>query len=962
MKAFLQYVAEDMIQQFGTNLQNMVVVFPNKRANLFLNEFLVQCTHQTLWAPKYMSINDFFISLAHQNTGDHILLVCLLYRCYLEVTGKSQADESLDQFFAWGEILLADFDDVDKNLVDADKLFRNLKELRDMDADILSYLSEEQVQALRLFFDKFQFEETQLQQKFTRLWDCLGQLYHRFNEELEAQHTIYEGALYRKVLQNLSPEQLPAQCYLFVGFNVLDKVEEQLFSQLQALGKARFYWDYDHYYMNPHQHVNSLEAGHFLVRNVRQFGNALNRDEVCQAMNAPKQVDFISAATDSAQVRYVNTWLQQHPQDKQSAVVLCNEHLLEPVLHVLPDQCPINITMGFPMSDTAVFSFIQALCQLYLDGFSVQSGSYRLESVSQVLLHPYASILSPQASMLLNTLRQQHRFLPQPEELQLDDTLRALFPDRLDEQLPTDYILLHINALAEKWSLQQQLMDSTYAPLYQESLYKAYTLCNRLNTLVSSGILQVQPRTLVRFIHQLIATQSIPFHGEPAIGLQVMGVLETRNLNFDHVIMLSVNEGMLPKKGSEASFIPYNLRRAFGMTLIEQKIAVYAYYFYRILQRASHVTLLYNNNTEGLQKGEMSRFMQQYLVEHPANHTIRLFNLSAPGATVPIEPIQVVKTPEMVRQMLTDKHPGYLSASALNDYINCPLLYYFQHVAHLKKEEEITDSIDNALFGNIFHYSCELAYKQLATENRGTIVAHQLQDLRNDEVALKKIVRTALKKELFKLEADAPMPMLNGTQTIVESVVYRYLCNLLEYDLKLAPFTVRGLEKRVYSNYTFDCDDQQLTIRLGGSIDRLDEYADKETGKTYLRVVDYKTSSNPQKTKDVADMFNGAKANRPYHLMQACFYAMQVEDNRLNPNHAAIRPALFYITKANPDFDPTIQIGKDKIDDFMHTTVQEYQQELNRVLSRLYSTQVPFTQAETNHPCEWCDFKALCGR
>lgn len=975
MNTFLQYVAQDILNTYGTNLQDLVVVFPNKRANLFLNEHLALKADQPLWAPTYMSIADLFRSFSNLQVGDHIQLVCLLYQTYLQVTGRTETDESLDQFFGWGEILLADFDDVDKNMVDAHQLFRNLRELKELDADTRSYLSEEQLEVLGQFFEKFRFDETSLQQRFANLWNVLGQLYDLYNAQLELQGIQYEGALYRKVLNELTDTQLTAKCYVFVGFNVLDKVEEELFSKLQAKGKARFYWDYDRYYLDLGKKVNTMEAGHFLARNVRKFGNALP-EECFQSMRAPKRVEYVSAPTESAQVRYVNPWLQQNltANAKETAVVLCNEHLLEPVLHVLPD-CSINITMGFPLSDTPMFSFVQALCNLYLEGYSIQTNCYRLEYVTQVMLHPYTRMLAPQCTEILNELRKKKHFLVKPEELHAEDGLKPLFPVLLCDCSPITYVLQAVERVAQEWEKQKEHLDSTFSPLYQEALFKTYTLCNRLNSLVEDGLLTVNTKTLCRFLFQLMNSQSIPFHGEPAIGLQVMGVLETRNLDFKNVIMLSVNEGMLPKSGAEASFIPYNLRKAFGMTLIEQKMAVYAYYFYRLLQRAEHVTLLYNNNTQGLQKGEMSRFMQQYLIEHPENHTVQQIALNTPMTADTVTPLEVEKTEAMVNQMLESNKRHTLSPSALNTYINCPLKYYFQYVAKMNVEEEVTDEIDVALFGTLFHRCCELVYMDMMRIGNGEIRASYIEDVLKNEAKLMAIVQFALKENLFLVAAEtdlkenspeymefirkASMPLLNGSQTIVESVIFKYLKKLLESDKQIAPFRILGLEKNVRSTITVSIDGQDVTIRIGGNIDRLDEFTTEEGVRT-IRVVDYKTSTTPNKARSVEELFDSRKEHRPYHILQTMYYAIQVNDSGLNPNHLALAPSLFYITQANEEYRPEVCIGSDPVLDFAGQYQEEFMDRLKVELHDLYSVNVPFRQTLHEHNCQYCDFKTLC--
>ena len=973
MKTFLNHVASSLIQQFGNNLSDIVVVFPNKRASLFMNEHLVSYSEKPIWAPQYTTISELFRSLSSREVGDHIRLVCQLYPIYLKLTQKTETDEPLDKFYGWGEILLSDFDDVDKNMVDSQVLFQNLRDLRNLDSDPDSFLDEEQKEALSQFFGKFQFDRTELQKTFTTLWNILGELYTQYNENLRKENILYEGALYREVANNLNASLFTAKKYVFVGFNVLNKVEEMLFQKVQEFGKALFYWDYDEYY-----HHN--EAGLFLTRNILRFGNELKEKEAFQHMSNPKQVEYISASTENAQVRHITPWLEQNltEQENETAVVLCNESLLEPVLHSLPSKVQnLNITMGFPLSDTPIFSFVQALCSLYLEGFNEAKSCYRLQPVYHLLQHPYSRILSSQSNELAEGLMKNHRFFPESKELQKDEALTLLFPSFIhtkEPELLLKYIQQQLEALATRWQQQEELADENFTPLYQEALYKTSALITRLSNLMQQHILTVRTRTLVRFIYQLMSGMSIPFHGEPAIGLQVMGVLETRNLDFKHLIMLSVNEGMLPKSVSEASFVPYNLRRAFGMTLIEQKIAVYAYYFYRLIQRAEKVTLLYNSNTEGLQKGEMSRFMQQYLVEHPQNHQFVIKTLQSNQHIEPPRKISVDKTPEIVQQMLQNNQRSYLSPSALKTYLDCTLQYYFQYVAKIKPADKVTDEIDNALFGTLFHRCAELVYMELGARRKGDIWAEDIKGVQKNKMHLMEIVSFSMKENLFNLAADrkdkdspeyiaflykAPLPTLNGIQQLIHHVLLQYLTELLKNDLKNVPFRILGLEMPIKDTFPIEINGKKHLINIGGNIDRKDEYTNAE-GVRSVRIIDYKTSSSIQKTESIAKLFEH-NAKRAYQIFQAMFYAIQVKDT------LPVTPALYYIQKAaGKDYTPQIELGsknqKVVITDFEKQCGDEYRSLLKTLLEEVYNADVPFTQAEDTHACEWCDFKKICNR
>ena len=617
MQSFLQLVAHDLYAKIGNDLSRTALIFPNKRANLFFNEYLAGESDQPIWSPAAMSISDLFQKLSVQKSGDPIRLVCELYKVFKEET---QSQETLDDFYFWGELLISDFDDVDKNMVDADKLFSNLQDLKNL-MDDYEFLDKEQEEAIQQFFQNFSIERrTELKEKFISLWDKLGTIYHHYRENLTELGIAYEGMLYRNVIEQLDTDQLKYDKYIFVGFNVLNKVENEFFRKLKDAGKALFYWDYDIFYT---QQIRKHEAGEFLKRNLGEFPNELP-ESFFDTFKEPKKIRYISASTENAQARFLPEWIKMitdnHSQiaeekEKENAVVLCNEALLLPVLHSIPQEVKnVNITMGFPLAQTPVYSFINAAMELQTNGYRSDTGRFTYEAVSAILKHPYTQQISSHAGPLERELTKTNRFYPLPSELKQDDFLATLFTPRNGIKELCDYLIELIKDISTIYRKEGEYND-IFNQLYRESLFQSHTKINRLYSLIESGELSIRTDTLKRLITKVLTASNIPFHGEPAIGMQVMGVLETRNLDFRNLIILSLNEGQLPKSGGESSFIPYNLRKAFGMTTIEHKNAVYAYYFYRLIQRAENITLLYNTSSDGLNRGEESRFMLQLLVE-----------------------------------------------------------------------------------------------------------------------------------------------------------------------------------------------------------------------------------------------------------------------------------------------------------------------------------------------------------
>lgn len=959
MESFLKLVAADLYKHTEGNLAHTAVVFPNKRAGLFFNEYLAQESESPIWSPAYVSISELFRSLSLWEVGDPVKLVCELYKIFRRET---QSTETLDDFYFWGEMLISDFDDADKNKVDTDKLFSNLQDLRNI-MDDYTFIDDEQEEAIRQFFQNFSIERrTALKERFISLWDVLGNIYKGFRESLASQNIAYEGMMYRHVIEHLDVDKLPYEKYVFVGFNVLNKVEHTLFTQLKDAGKAVFYWDYDEFYMKENRQAVTHEAGEFIRRNLRDFPSPLS-GELFKNLSKPKEVHYIASSTENAQARYLPQWIRNNltTPEKETAVVLCNEALLQPVLHSLPAEVKhVNITMGFPLSQTPVYSFLIALLELHTHGFNFKSGRYTFQSVVTLLKHPYTRQLTGQAELLEKELTRNNRFYPLPGELGKDEFLTRLFTPlsgNLNLCIRLSETLQQVAGIYQANTSGTEDTDA-FNQLYRESLFKAYTTINRFRTLIEEDELTVQSETFRRLLVKVLSATNIPFHGEPAIGMQVMGVLETRNLDFRHLVLLSVNEGQLPKSGGDSSFIPYNLRKAFGMTTIEHKIAVYAYYFYRLLQRAERITLMYNTSSDGLNRGEWSRFMLQFLIEWP--HPITRQFLEAGQSPQGTSPITVEKTPDVMRRMqslfdVRANPKAKFSPSALNYYLDCPLKFYYRYVAGLSAPDEVSAEIDSATFGSIFHYAAEHIYKDLTTHGK-VINKEALETLLRNEVKLQDYVDTAFKKLFFNVPQNEK-PEYNGVQLINSAVIARYLKQLLQNDLRYAPFTFIASEMEVDEPIDIQTPKGVIKSRIGGIIDRMDS----KDGT--LRIVDYKTGGDADTPPHVESLFIPDK-KRSNYVFQTFLYAAIM--CRKQPT-MKIAPALLYIHRAATEtYSPVIQMGeprkpKEAVEDFSKYE-KEYRERLQGLLEEIFNPEKSFAQTEIIEKCTYCDFKALCKR
>ena len=587
----------------------------------------------------------------------------------------------------------------------------------------------------------------------------------------------------------------------------------------------------------------------------------------------------------------------------------------------------------------------------------METGRYSYEEVQAILKHPYTRQLSSKAEPLERELTRTNRFYPLPTELKQDDFLSLLFTPRSGIR----ELCLYITELLKEVSIlyrQESGQEDIFNQLYRESLFKSFTMVNRLLNLIENDELQVRIDTLKRLLNRILAAANIPFHGEPAIGMQVMGVLETRNLDFRNLIMLSLNEGQLPKGGGESSFIPYNLRKAFGMTTIEHKNAVYAYYFYRLIQRAENITLIYNSSSDGLNRGEWSRFMLQFLVEWP--HETSYEFLEAGQSPQKSREITIEKTPAIRSRMLNrynfNQNPKALplSPSALNAYLDCSLRFYYRHVAGLKAPDEVSAEIDSALFGTIFHRSAELAYGELSANGK-EIRKEDLERLLRDDVRIQGYVDRAFKEEFFHVPLDE-RPEYNGVQLINSKVISSYLRQLLRNDLAYAPFSMAGMEEPVEEPLEINTPEGTIKIKIGGTIDRMDCKEDT------LRIVDYKTGGSPKTPANIEQLFIPAEG-RPNYIFQTFLYAAIMSRKQ----SLKVAPALLYIHRAaNESYSPVIEIGEPRkpkipVNNFAFFE-DEFRERLQRLLEEIFGAETPFTQTENTKACEYCDFRALCKR
>ena len=958
MEPFLKIVAEDLYTKFGTNaggLADVTVVFPNRRARLFFDDSLSGCCTRPVWSPAYTTIEELFQSQSDLRPADRIELVTLLHKIYQE---ELHTDESLDSFWSWGELMLADFDDVDRNLAPADQLFSLLREQRELTDT--SFLTDQQKQALEQFFGEMKHSKpTALKKNHTAIWSALGNIYNRFVKLLSDKGIGYNGMIQRRVIEHLDTDRLTARKYAFVGFNSLDKAEKALFRAIQSAGKALFYWDYDPAYTD-----SSIrhEAGRFLRDNLKEFPNELPAD-IFQDMHKAK-LTVVETSTDNAQARFIPQWLEslglEDKAGRETAIVLADESLLQPVLHSIPQDkvANVNITMGYNLTETSLFSLVSALLDMQRLA-TRNKGRYSIQTLSRVLGNPMTAALSKDALTILEELRKSRRMFPDTAALTGDSKLAVLFTPAADNLSLLQYLLNVLKAFVPV--IRERDDDTLFQPLNQEALYRIYTQINRLHSLVEQGGLQLQPETLCRLIRSILSSTTVPFHGEPAVGMQIMGLIETRNLDFKNVLLLSAQEGTLPKSGQNASFIPYNIRLAFGLTTIQDKSAVSSYNFHHLIQRADNVTMVYNGNADapGIGKGQISRYLLQLIV---SGRDIERRLLKSERTDSAPAVLTVNKTPEVLQQLCTTYQKTTLSPSALNKYMDCKLKYYLAQIAGLKKPDDSDTEIDYAMFGTLFHKSAELAYNELAKQGGGNITREAIESLLKDKARLTGFVKQAFTEDYFDKKDTAPTDY-SGIQSINYEVITQYLIQILKMDADLyAPFKYEASESKEYE-HPVQVDDplnkgSMYTVRLKGIIDRMD------SKDGILRIVDYKTGKDKGTPKSISDLFPPTKyKNRNSQAFQILYYAYIMSHQAKYSAHKLAPVLLFTRSSSKPTKeDIYYNIGDNVIYDFKAQCGEEFEEKLKGIISEIFNPDIPFEPTDDIDACKNCDFKSLCSR
>jgi len=635
MKTFLDYLAEKIQADHGNDIGKLAIVLPTRRGALFLKESLAETYQETLWAPTMLSIQDFVRSLTTWQFPEQLALNFELYRVYKKhmQARHPEYSEPFDRFYSWGEMLLKDFDEVDKYLVDADGLFTNIRDLRRIEMDF--GMAEEDVEALLRFWESVHgLEATEneeaispVKKTFLDIWEVLGDVYTDFKKQLETKGLAYDGLAYREVVEALRKKSLeiPYKQVIFAGFNALSLAEQEMIRLMMDQQKAQVIWDVDRSYYpeeilkgKPNWQFGAIseEAGKF-IRKLHPAWEEKGSSLVIHDMaKEEKEITLTGVPLQTAQARLLGQLLSDLPSDpaelRKHAIILADESLLFPVLYALPESIELlNITMGFPLKQSHVYHLLFSITGLIRNQLPETKGARHFDhtDVLQVLNSPYVKALAPALSEKLQRDIQKKNLLFVPLSFLDHAKAHVLFRHIFQPPATLEEATLYFDELFDLLLKDAQVRE---AHLETEYIFQFFTLFNRFKDILNQFKEPLTLRGFADILREAIRKGRIPFEGEPLIGLQLMGILESRTLDFEHVYLLGANEGSLPDTSSGNSFIPYHLRKGFRMPTYEEKDAIFAYHFFRLIQRAKHIHLIYNSNTvDGNSSQEMSRYLQQ---------------------------------------------------------------------------------------------------------------------------------------------------------------------------------------------------------------------------------------------------------------------------------------------------------------------------------------------------------------
>ncbi|RZJ20437.1 MAG: PD-(D/E)XK nuclease family protein [Acinetobacter sp.] len=958
MNPFLQEVAEDLVAKFGQNLQDCAIVFNNKRPMAYLQKHLANIYKKPFWSPTFFTVQEFFAEATSLKIADQYTQFFTLYDCYIDLLKNEGIEKlpSIAKFHNVARIILGDFNQIDNDLVDADKLFTELEDIAIINQQF-DFLTTEQKEFLSQFWQSYSEGKYKKQQElFIKMWHRMPVLYRNFHDKLKSDGFTTMARLYKNIGNNENDIDFTRDYtggkLIFIGFNALSKAEAKAFKRWQEEDKAIFYFDADSYYLEDEMQ----EAGLFLRRNLKQIGlkNQLS-NELSYIKVAQREINVYKVQGQTAQAKIVNELLVQEKQQIlnqqpiNTAIILADESLLIPVLQTIPakieeQKVDVNITMGFGLTNSSLYGLADLWLSVQAEVSAKKTVQY--QTAIAFLSHPLIGISDVMRPKIIDALIKEQLIEIPYGRLTRQGGLFASFFEPITSS--ADAVKTLIEVL--DYVLQRELAARKLKRIDAELFGKTMQELNRLQDTLQHHIQKYQKDIELSFVLSLIQKSlgaiSVPLEGDPLNGIQIMGLLESRNLNFDRVIILGLNEGIVPQAATGTTFIPDSLRRAYGLPVLENQDAISAYMFYRVIQRSKNIDFVYNSLTDESNGGEPSRFIKQLEYESGFNFHHKELQLTI---KTELKRDEVVVKSEKVQQVLNRYLTGqkYLSASALTTYIANPIDFFYKYVAGIEEPKEVEETVEAYKVGLILHDVMEQFYAQLKAVDP-EITADRIKEKKGD---IPKLIMQGFAQVLY--ENRNARVQLNGMQKVIYAIVLEYVNIILKQDTEDAPFTLIGLEQKGNVGFSFEANGSSQQVKLYGIIDRVD------LKNGVYRIVDYKTGSDKLKYSSIEECFDTDCGNINKALVQTLFYTHVYEQISKNEK---VEPNL-YIVKTMSKEGITFS-GKNGVlrDEFLASEKLLFLNALQLKLKELFDYNIPFRASQVPGNYVYSIYTTLFGR
>ena len=934
MKPFLKLIAEDLYSKFGTNLSDTIVVFPSKRPEYYFYRYLSQVTKQNILAPKIATFDELIVEWSKCTVAGNLELVYHLYNVYQSVT---TTNETFDQFYFWGEVMLADFDDIDKNLANPEKIFTDIKDLKNIEE---MFIDDEVSQIVNNFWKTiYAYENSEIKNRFLQFWGNLLPVYKRYKKHLFEIKLAYKGLAYKTVYESIINKklQIPHKQYIIAGFDTLSKSETEIFKLMRSENHTLFYWDYDETYLD-----NRFEAGKAIRDNLAQFPSALASTEYnnfkqkknVTIAEAPGLTGIANIATQYAlELGAVST-----PDPDNTALILADQNLLFPTISALPKIENLNITLGWPAKQAEPALFLIHALEIW----QTVTGKTSLSTISVSTIKKLTthSWIDKSLSSTIDALCSGKMFV-NSAELKIGTLLENIFSPTID-----DIPQLCINILKYR---QKQIIETEHdgvLNLELEIIDHLLAQFKQLSNVFAKFNIKLTPITQIRLIRQIINNLAIPFEGSPLSGLQITNLKETRCLDYNNIIIAGVNEGILPNNTINISHIPHSIRKAFNLPTFENNINKEAYYFYRCLQRAQKIIFISNSDEQEVEKPEFSRFVQQIMLEQPWDFTAKKsYNFSLTTKyPLPIENKWTERVEKYLNSYTTSENYG-ISPSAINTYIDCPLKFYLKYPAQLKEPNIATETMDPRVFGNLLHMTMEQLYTPFLNKE---IQAIEFKTLLSSNKVEETVENVYLKTN--EINTDS------GYNFLFKNIVIEYVKQIIAIDAENAPIKILGLELPITGKVDIETSQGNKTVYIKGHIDRVD------IKNGIIRILDYKTG-NPLVNVDtnLDNLFNNTN-QRKKEAFQAFFYTWLYAMKHKTEN-LPLSAGLIITRKAVGKEYSMFYSSGDKNNVILFNQIEDlFKEKVQTILSNMFNKDLLFSQTYNHDTCKICQYKQICQR